>query len=123
MNQHDQSELTQLVDQYIALWHETDAERRRKLITGLWVENGVQFTRQHEHRGYQALEERVVRAYEEFVKKEGFVFRLSSDVVGHHDALKFTWEMVPAGGGEVAASGTIFFLLSDDRRIRLDYQF
>ena len=42
---------------------------------------------------------------------------------GHHNALTFQWEMVPASGGEVAVVGTIFFLPSDDGRIRLDYQF
>jgi hypothetical protein len=31
--------------------------------------------------------------------------------------------MVPADGGEAAAVGFIFLLLSDDGRIRPDYQF
>jgi len=123
MNQPDMNEINQLVDRYIAMWHEPDTERRRKLITELWVEDGVQFTSQHEYRGYKALEERVESAHEEFVKTGGFVFKLSSDVVEHHDALKFNWEMVPAGSGEVAATGTIFLLLSNDGRIRFDYQF
>ncbi len=123
MNQQDMSELNQLVNRYIALWHEPDAELRRQSITELWVEDGAQFTRLREIRGYQALIERVSTAYEKFVKTEGFLFRLSSDVDAHHNAVKFTWEMVPAAGGEAAAVGTIFLLLSDDGRIHLDYQF
>ena len=123
MNQQDMSELNQLVNRYIALWHEPDAELRRQSITELWMEDGAQFTRLREIRGYQALEERVSTAYEKFVKTEGFLFRLSSDVDAHHNAVKFTWEMVPAAGGEAAAVGTIFLLLSDDGRIHLDYQF
>ena len=98
MSQRESSELNALVDCYIAVWHEPDAERRRKRIAELWVEDGVQFTRSREMRGYQALEERVEAAHEEFVQTGGFVFRLSSDAQGHHNALKFNWEMVPAGG-------------------------
>jgi len=123
MSQRESSELNALVDCYIAVWHEPDAERRRKRIAELWVEDGVQFTQSREIRGYKALEERVQAAHEEFVQTGGFVFRLSSDAQGHHNALKFHWEMVPAGGGEVAATGTIFLLLSDDGRICFDYQF
>jgi hypothetical protein len=117
------NEITQLVDRYIAVWHEPDAEQRRRSVAHLWAEDGVQFTPSHEIRGHKALEERVEAAHEEFVQTGGFLFRRSGDVQSHHDALKFTWEMVPAGGGDVAATGTIFLLLSEDGRIRLDCQF
>jgi hypothetical protein len=123
MSQQESSELNALVDRYIALWHEPDAELRRKRIAELWVEDGVQFTTSREIRGYKALEERVEAAHEEFVQTGGFIFRRSSDVNGHHNALTFHWEMVPAGGGEAAAVGTIFLLRSSDGRIRFDYQF
>jgi len=116
-------ELTQLVDRYVAIWHEPDAERRRRNVAQLWAEDGVQLLPSLEIRGHKALEERVEAAYEEFVKTGGFLWRRSGDVHGHHDALKFTWEMVLAVGGDVAATGTIFLLLSEDGRIRLDYQF
>jgi hypothetical protein len=115
--------ITQLVDRYIAIWHESDAERRRKSIADLWTEDGVQFTSSREIRGHKALEERVKAAHEKFVKTDGFLFKRQGEVQGHHDALKFTWEMVPANGGDVAATGTIFLLLSEDERIHLDYQF
>jgi uncharacterized protein len=117
------SEITQLVDRYIAVWHEPDAEQRRRSVARLWTEDGVQFTRSREIRGHTALEERVEAAHEEFVKTGGFLFRHLGEVQGHHDALTFSWEMVPADGGDVAATGTIFLLLSEDGRIRLDYQF
>ena len=116
-------EITQLVDRYIAIWHEPDAAQRRRSVAQLWAEDGVQFLPSREIRGHQALEERVAAAHEEFVNTGGFLFRRLGDVQGHHDALTFTWEMVPASGGDVAATGTIFLFLSDDGRIRLDYQF
>jgi len=117
------NEITQLVDRYIAIWHEPDVEQRRRSVAHLWAEDGVQFTNSREIRGHKAFEERVEAAHEEFVKTGGFVFRRLGDAQGHHNAVKFAWEMVPAGGGDVAATGTIFLLLSDDGRIRFDYQF
>ena len=117
------TEMTQLVDRYIAIWHEPDTEQRRRSVAQLWTEDGVQFLQSREIRGHKALEERVEAAHEEFVQTGGFLFRRSGGVQGHHDALKFTWEMVPAEGFDVAATGTIFLLLSEDGRIRLDYQF
>lgn len=123
MIQPNQHEFTQLLERYVVLWNEENAERRSQLITQLWEEDGVQFTPQHEYRGHSALEERVTQAYEEFVHKHGFVFKLSNTPQTHHQAVTFSWEMVPAGGGEVAAVGTVFLLLSDAGRIQVDYQF
>lgn len=123
MNQQNRNEPAALVERYLALWNEPDEGVRREGITSLWADDGVQFTRLREIRGYQALEERVRTAYEKFVKTEGFLFRLAGNVEAHHNAIMFTWEMVPVTGGEVASAGTIFFLLSDDGRIRHDYQF
>ncbi len=123
MNQHITREPGQFARQYMEIWNESDAELRRRSIAELWVEDGVQFTSLREYHGYQALEERVTAAHEQFVKTDGCVFRLSSEVVAHHNAMKLTWDMVPAAGGEVLATGVIFFMLADDGRIRFDYQF
>lgn len=123
MNQHTQNDLNQFVDRYMAVWNEADAELRYKSITELWTEDGVQFTQSREIRGHQALFERISNNYETFVKARDFLFRLSGDVVEHHHAVKLTWEMVPANGGEVAGAGLIFLLLNHDGRVRFDYQF
>jgi hypothetical protein len=117
------SEINQLVDRYVAVWNEPDAELRRRSIAELWVEDGAHIYPEAEVRGYQAIEARVSEAYEEFVRKGGFVFKLSNAAQSHHNLVKFNWEMVPAGGGEVAAVGSDCFVLSDDGRIRFDYQF
>lgn len=121
--QQAKTELQQLVEQYLNIWNEPDAATRRAHIANLWTEDGVQFTTEHEYRGYEALEKRVTSAHEQFVQQGGYVFKQSGEFAAHHGAVKLTWEMMPAGGGEVAASGLIFWLLSDDGRIRLDYHF
>ena len=35
------SEINQLVDRYVAVWNEPDAELRRRSIAELWVEDGA----------------------------------------------------------------------------------
>jgi hypothetical protein len=116
-------EIQQLAEQYIQIWNEPDAALRRARIAKIWTEDGVQFTPQHEYRGYERLEKRVESAHEEFVKQGGCVFRLSGEYEAHHGAVKLTWEMIPSGGGKVAATGLVFLLLSDDGRACLDYHF
>lgn len=122
MSLQDQNNRNAILERYINIWNETDATCRRNVIRELWEENGVQFTGEHEYRGYTELEERVASAHEEFVQKGGFVFKLAG-TDGHHNALKLVWDMVPASGGEVAGTGIIFLVLGDDGRISLDYQF
>ncbi len=123
MSQQDRNELNQLVDRYLTIWQEPDAERRREKITQLWTEDASHFTRTREFHGYEELAERVETAHETFVKTQGYLFQLAGEIDAHHDAVKFSWEMVSADGGKVAATGTIFLLLKEDGHIHLDYQF
>ena len=122
MNRHHQENLQQFAERYMVVWNEADAERRLKRITEIWTEDGVQFTPEGEYRGHQALLSRISTNYETFVKTQGLLFR-AGNVQEHHDAVKLIWEMLPARGGEVKGSGVLFLLLSDDGRVRLDYQF
>lgn len=112
-----------LAERYTAVWNEPDPVVRRRLVGGLWAEDGVELTELAEHRGHDALEARITDAHEQFVRQGGFVFRAAGDAVGHHDAIRFTTYMVPAGGGEVAWTGSVFVQLDADGRIRRDYQF
>ena len=129
----------ELVDRYVAVWNEPDADRRRKAIAGLWTEGGAHIlqppreiqqvagplalTATLEARGHDALEARVTRAYEQFVAPGKFVFRSRDNAARLHDVVKFNWEMVPAGGGAVVAVGLEILVLDGDGRIRIDYQF
>lgn len=117
------SDLTDLVERYVAVWNEPDPDRRRQGIAALWTEDGSHLTKSLEAHGYDALEARVTGAYDKWVKGAGFMFRPLPSADGHHDAVRFGWEMVPAGGGAAATVGVDFLILNDDGRIRVDYQF
>jgi len=118
-------DITELVHRYVGVWNEADPEARRRTIASLWSKDGATLhnTAENSARGYEAIEARVASAYEKWVRTGGFVFRPRTNVDAHHDVVKFGWEMVPAAGGEAAATGVDVFILDDDGRIRVDYMF
>ncbi len=77
---------TELVDRYLSIWNEPDAERRRAMIAKLWTQDAVHFTNSLEARGYDAIEARVTTAYEKFVATGDYVFKPAGDADDHHNA-------------------------------------
>jgi hypothetical protein len=129
----------ELFDEYVALWNEQDAKRRRERVIELWapdarqvlkppveltdVASGLGMTATLEARGHDQLENRVTRAYEEFVAAGGYEFRRRGEAERLEHVVKFRWEMVPAGGGAVAGVGLEILILDRDGRIGTAYQF
>jgi len=112
-----------LVERYVAIWHEPDAERRRAAVEVIWTPDGAHYSPTLEAHGYDELAARVQRSYQRWVADEGFVFRSAGDAAGHHDTLTFAWEMLPHDGGQIESVGRDFFLLAPDGRARAIYQF
>lgn len=111
-----------LVDRYVAVWNERDVEARRRRIAELWPADGRTCYRELDSRGHAAIEQRVASANEKWVRDGGFVFRPRS-VAGHRGAVKLVWEMLPAGGGAIAAAGLSVLVLDDAGLIQEDCQF
>jgi hypothetical protein len=111
------------VQDYIAVWNEADADKRRQLIRTLWQENAHHLARTLEAVGHAGIEKRATDAYDKWVKEKGNVFRLQGSVDGHHDTVKLRWEMLPAAGGEVISGGFDFLVPGADGRIPTGYQF
>jgi hypothetical protein len=122
------TDIQTFVEDYIAVWNEADAGRRRQLIRTLWQEDAHHLARTLEAVGHAGIEKRVADAYDKWVKEKGNVFRLQGGVDGHHGTIKLRWEMLPAnaagrGGDEVISVGFDFLVLGGDGRIRTGYQF
>jgi hypothetical protein len=128
----------QLVDRYVAVWNEADADRRRQGVAQLWSEDAVQIldppqqvreaaanlamTPSFQARGHHELEARVRRAYEDFVAAGGNSFRPQDPGARLADVVTFRWEMV-TDTGDVAGGGLTFLVLRADGRIQTEYQF
>lgn len=134
------SQAGDLADRYVALWNEADPDRRRRMIAGLWTEDGthilqppeeirevaarpgIGMTAVLEARGYAEIEARAATAYEEWVGSQELSFRRRPDAERLHDVVKFHWEAI-AKDGETFAVGLSFLVLAEDGRVRRDYTF
>jgi hypothetical protein len=130
----------ELAEKYLALWNEPDADRRRRMISELWTEEGrhilqppqeiraiaarpgVAMTAILEARGYEEIEARAASAYEHWVGSEGLSFRGRDDAERLGDVVKFHWEAV-AKDGAAFGVGLSFLVLAADGRIERDYTF
>ncbi|CAA9232163.1 MAG: Putative isomerase [uncultured Blastococcus sp.] len=83
-----------LADRYLAAWNETDAAARRATLADLFTDD-VRYTDPLAAvEGRAALDATIGAVQQQF---PGFVFRLAGPVDAHHDQLRFTWELGPAG--------------------------
>jgi hypothetical protein len=129
-----------LAETYVALWNEPDADRRRRMIAELWMEDGrhilqppqeiraiaaqpgIAMTAILEAQGHEQIEARAASAYEHWVGFEGLSFRGRDDADRLGDVVKLQWEAV-AKDGTVSAVGLTFLVLAADGRIERDYTF
>ncbi|WP_326673971.1 hypothetical protein [Streptomyces sp. NBC_01257] len=135
-----ESDPQDLADRYIALWVVPDAGERRAAIKQLWAEGGTHFLQPPVEmretaaglgfdrtaltaQGVDAFETRVARSHEQFVKEAGLTFRSRGDAVRLHDIVKFSWETVSTGTGDVVGGGLEILVLDDHDRITADYMF
>ena len=102
------TDITQLIDRYIAMWNETDAERRRALIAQTWTDTASYVDPVMQGEGQAGIDAMVRGVHDRF---PGHRFRLTSDPDAHHDRVRFSWELAPEGGAPVV-SGTDFAVVS-----------
>jgi uncharacterized protein (TIGR02246 family) len=113
---------TNLVEDWVATWHQPDPELRGRAIARLWAEDCVYRNTRTEYHGRAGIEQAVRQAHERFVAEGGYVFRIAR-IDTNHEAVRYTWEMVSATGGDAEASGTHVALLDSDGRLQNDHQF
>jgi hypothetical protein len=112
----------EFADRYVALWNEPDPALRRMAIAEIWAPDGRYYNVRAEYTGHDAVQTAVTASHDKWVGG-GYVFRSRGNAEGHHNGVRFSWEMAPAAGGDVTSIGAEFVILDDDGRIRVDYQF
>ena len=113
----------ELADKYVAVWNETDVDRRRQQIAALWVPDGQHYVDVRKVVGYEALEQRIIGSYNKNVRDGGHFFRAVKDARAMHDIMIFHWEMLLATENRVAARGFAVLRVDAEGRILVDYQF
>jgi hypothetical protein len=106
---------TGIIDTYIDMWNELDADKRRVLIDKAWVEDAPSYLDPLlSAEGRDALSEMVATVHQHY---PGHVFRRRSDVDAHHDRVRFAWDLV-APDGNVFVAGIDVGELAEDGRLR-----
>ena len=110
MNTTDNGQLVELVDRYIAIWNETDAAARRKLIARTYAEDADYLDPVLQGQGRDGIDALVKAVHEKY---PGHKFARTSEVDSHNDRARFSWELAPEGG-PFLVKGIDFATLSGD---------
>jgi hypothetical protein len=100
--------IEQLVDQYLAVWNESDPDARRALIARTWTKDGTYLDPLLEGEGHADIDATIGGAQPQF---PGLRFRRTSDVDAHHDVVRFSWALGPEE--DAALSGVDFGVVAD----------
>jgi hypothetical protein len=108
------SDYTTLAERYIAAWNEPDADARRRAVAELWTDDGRYVDPLVEVAGTDGIAATIGAVQQQF---PGFVFRLAGPVDGHHEQLRFSWELGPAGQ-EAPIAGSDVAVTDGNGRLR-----
>ena len=97
-----ETDLSAVVDDYIAVWNETDAAARKARIEKLWAEDAVYTDPLASVVGRDGFDQVLQGAQDQF---KGMQFVRGTTFDAHHNVVRFTWDLVPAPGAEAIAVG------------------
>jgi SnoaL-like domain len=107
-------EISTVIDNYIAMWNETDKETRRALITQTLTEDATYIDPLMSGEGIDAITEVIGAAQEQFPAHR---FTLVGEPEAHHDHVRFTLSLAQ-DGSEPVAIGVDFATVASDGRLR-----
>ena len=102
---------THVAEHYIAVWNETDAERRLELLETHWTEDARYVDPLAQPRGRPQISALVGGVQQRF---PGFRFALKGQPDAHGDRLRFSWTLGPSGAEDLI-EGTDFAQLAAGR--------
>ncbi|MBK3734539.1 nuclear transport factor 2 family protein [Azospirillum brasilense] len=103
-----------VAQRYIAVWNETDPDRRLALLVEHWSDDAHYLdpmAQANGHAGVNAL----IGAMQQRFPNCRFILQGTPD--GHNGRVRFSWSLAPAGAAPIAG-GTDFIRLAADGRIR-----
>ena len=110
------SDVTTVVDTYLALWNENDPSARAGLIETAWAADGSYVDPLLEADGHAALSEMVTAVHQQY---PGHRFRRTSGVDAHHDQVRFGWELAAPDGAVTVAGIDVGTVARDGRLLSI----
>jgi SnoaL-like protein len=105
---------TSIVHTYIEMWNETDPARRRRLVSETITDDARYLDPLMAGSGADEISDMIAGAQAQY---PGHRFALVSGPDAHHDRVRFTWSLAPAGGDPIAI-GIDFATTAGDGRMR-----
>lgn len=105
-------QVTNLIENYIAVWNERDVGKRRLLIDTVFSEACVYIDPNDSVSGRDAIE-RLVQALQ--ARVPDLRFALAGPVNAHHDQVLFGWTLAAPKAAAPAATGVDMAVLDGDR--------
>ncbi|MEU9459236.1 nuclear transport factor 2 family protein [Streptomyces sp. NPDC058322] len=102
------------VQRYFAAWNAATDEELAKAVAAAFTEGATYTDPLADVRGHEELAATIDGAHQQF---PGFEFRLAGTPDGHHDIVRFGWELVSTADGSAPVAGFDVIALADDGRI------
>ncbi|RZL92110.1 MAG: nuclear transport factor 2 family protein [Variovorax sp.] len=104
-------EAARVAEQYIAVWNETDTERRLALLETHWTADARYVDPLMQASGRTQISALVGGVHQRY---PGFRFKLKGQADAHGDHLRFSWTLGPSGAEDLI-EGTDFAQLEAGR--------
>ncbi|MEU6937398.1 nuclear transport factor 2 family protein [Streptomyces rubiginosohelvolus] len=102
------------VQRYFAAWNTTGSEERAKAVAAAFTDDAGYTDPLADVRGHEGLAALIGGVHEQF---PGFLFTLTGTPDGHHDLVRFSWELVSSADGSAPVAGFDVARLAEDGRI------
>jgi hypothetical protein len=109
------TDITTIVNGYIAAWNEPEADRRRSIVADTFADDASYVDPLMTGEGIDGIAAMIGAAQEQY---PGHRFALAAGPDAHHDRVRFAWQMVGADDGAPVAAGVDFATVAGDGRLR-----
>ncbi|MFF5302664.1 nuclear transport factor 2 family protein [Streptomyces sp. NPDC013161] len=103
------------VARYFEAWNAGEPEALAKAVAAAWSVEGTYTDPLASVTGHAEIAGLIAGAHEQF---PGFAFRPLGAVDGHHETVRFAWELVSEADGSAPVAGFDVITLDGDGRIR-----
>jgi hypothetical protein len=108
------ADVTTLIDGYIAMWNETDAERRRALVAQTWTDDATYVDPLMRGDGAAGIDAMIAAVQQQY---PGYRFELADGPDAYGENVRFSWHLIGEANAPVA-TGHDFGALAPDGRLR-----
>ncbi|MGH2560951.1 MAG: nuclear transport factor 2 family protein [Thermomicrobiales bacterium] len=109
------TDVTPVIDRYVAIWNETDAARRRALIAQTWTEDASYIDPLMRGDGPDGIDAMIAGVQQQF---PGHWIQRTGEIDAHNDRVRFAWALVGASGESPVVAGVDFGVVAADGRLQ-----